>query len=155
MNHESLQPPIIYVVSDSIGETAEFVVRAAASQFNGGDVQIRRVPYVDSKEAIREILQAAQEDSALVAFTIVVPELQQHLVQLAEEMAIPFVDIMGPMLSALETAYDRPPRMEPGLVRKLDEDYFKRVEAIEFAVKYDDGRDPRGLLHADIVLIGV
>ena len=47
------------------------------------------------------------------------------------------------------------PINEPGLVRKLDEDYFKRVEAIEFAVKYDDGRDPRGILRADIVLVGV
>lgn len=155
MKHDALQSPIIYVVSDSIGETAELVVRAAASQFNGGDVQIRRVPYVDSHDAIREILVAAREDSALVAFTLVVPKLQQYLIQLAEEMAVPFVDIMGPMLSALESAYDRPPRMEPGLVRQLDEDYFRRVEAIEFAVKYDDGRDPRGLLHADIVLIGV
>ena len=41
------------------------------------------------------------------------------------------------------------------MARKLDEDYFKKVEAIEFAVKYDDGRDPRGILRADIVLIGV
>ncbi len=45
--------------------------------------------------------------------------------------------------------------MNTGLVRKLDDDYFKRVEAIEFAVKYDDGRDPRGILRADIVLVGV
>lgn len=149
------QSPIIYVISDSIGETAEFVVRAAASQFNGGDVHIRRVPYVDSKEAISEILQAAKEDSAMVAFTIVVPQLQQFLKKRAAETGVPYVDIMGPMLSALESAYERPPKMEPGLVRKLDEDYFRRVEAIEFAVKYDDGRDPRGLLRADIVLIGV
>lgn len=154
-NEQPFQSPIVYVISDSIGETAEFVVRAAASQFNGGDVRVRRVPYVDSKEAIDEILQAAKEDSAIVAFTIVVPGLQQHLIQRAEELNVRNVDIMGPMLSALGAAYDRPPRMEPGLVRKLDEDYFRRVEAIEFAVKYDDGRDPRGLLRADVVLIGV
>ncbi len=47
------------------------------------------------------------------------------------------------------------PLEEPGLVRKLDEEYFKKIEAIEFAVKYDDGRDPRGILKADIVLVGV
>jgi len=45
--------------------------------------------------------------------------------------------------------------LEPGLVHKLDEDYFKKVEAIEFAVKYDDGRDPRGISRADIILLGV
>ena len=46
------------------------------------------------------------------------------------------------------------PRYEPGVVRRLDEEYFKKIEAIEFAVKYDDGRDA-GILKADIVLIGV
>jgi regulator of PEP synthase PpsR (kinase-PPPase family) len=154
-DEKALQSPIVYVISDSIGETAEFVVRAAASQFNGGDVQVRRVPYVDSQEAIDEIVQAAQEDGAMIAFTIVIPELQQYLKEQADERNVRYVDIMGPMLTALESAYNRPPRREPGLVRKLDEDYFRRVEAIEFAVKYDDGRDPRGLLHADVVLIGV
>lgn len=150
-----VRSPIVYVISDSIGETAEFVVRAAASQFNGADAQVRRIPYVDSKETIDEVIQAAKEESALVAYTIVVPELQNYLREQAEAHAITYVDIMGPMITALEESYHRPPKMEPGLVRKLDEDYFRRVEAIEFAVKYDDGRDPRGLLHADIVLIGV
>ncbi|WP_054950013.1 pyruvate, water dikinase regulatory protein [Numidum massiliense] len=150
--HES---PIIYVISDSIGETAEFVVRAAASQFNGGDADVRRVPYVDSKEAIDDILDAAFEEGALIAFTLVVPELQAYLTDRASEKGISHVDIMGPMLNALEGLYKRTPKMEPGLVRKLDEDYFRKVEAIEFAVKYDDGRDPRGLLRADVVLIGV
>src|SRR5699024_12653935 len=65
------------------------------------------------------------------------------------------IDIMGPMLSVMQRAFNKEPRLEPGLVHKLDEDYFKRVEAIEFAVKYDDGRDSRGIMRADIILIGV
>ena len=55
----------------------------------------------------------------------------------------------------LKQNLEEKPLEEPGFVRKLDEDYFKKIEAIEFAVKYDDGRDPRGLLKADIVLVGV
>lgn len=70
-------------------------------------------------------------------------------------MNIEAIDIMGPMLTAMERVFDSPPRLEAGLVHKLDEDYFKRVEAIEFAVKYDDGRDSRGIARADIILIGV
>src|SRR5690625_1048851 len=70
-------------------------------------------------------------------------------------MDIEVIDIMGPMLASMERVYKNPPRLEPGLVHKLDEDYFKRVEAIEFAVKYDDGRDSRGIARADIILIGV
>lgn len=149
------QVPVVYVISDSIGETAELVVRAAASQFNGGNVETRRIPYVDSFEAIDEIIQAGKEDNAIIAFTIVVPELQKYLIEKARESGIPCVDIMGPMINAFEHVFNRPPKQEPGLVRKLDEEYFRKVEAIEFAVKYDDGRDPRGLLRADVVLIGV
>lgn len=65
------------------------------------------------------------------------------------------VDILGPMMESLQTLFQQPPKMKPGLVRQLDEEYFRRVEAIEFAVKYDDGRDPRGILKADVILIGV
>src|SRR5699024_11466134 len=65
------------------------------------------------------------------------------------------VDIMGPVLSTFEQTFSVQSLNEPGLVRQLDEDYFKRVEAIEYAVKYDDGKDPRGILNADIVLVGV
>lgn len=62
---------------------------------------------------------------------------------------------MGPLLDTLISVSGKAPRLEPGLIHKLDEEYFRRVEAIEFAVKYDDGKDPRGILHADIVLIGI
>ena len=53
---------------------------------------------------------------------------------------------MGPIVDLISVELDEQPIEEPGLVRKLDEDYFKKIEAIEFAVKYDDGRDPRGIL---------
>ncbi|WP_091735185.1 pyruvate, water dikinase regulatory protein [Marininema mesophilum] len=147
--------PTIYLLSDSVGETAEFVVRAAASQFNGGDVDIRRIPYVDDKKIILETVQAAAETHGMIAFTMVVTDLQEYLLEEAEKASVPVVDIMGPMLEGLAGLYKRDPKREPGLVRRLDEEYFRKIEAIEFAVKYDDGRDPRGLLRADIVLIGV
>ena len=58
-------------------------------------------------------------------------------------------------MDLVERTLDEKPLEKPGLVHQLDDDYFKKIEAIEFAVKYDDGRDPRGILLADIVLIGV
>lgn len=73
----------------------------------------------------------------------------------AESENIITYDIIGPLMDTIQASFKLDPVYEPGLVRKLDEDYFKRVEAIEFAVKYDDGRDPRGILRADIVLVGV
>src|SRR5690606_41079619 len=62
---------------------------------------------------------------------------------------------LGSMLDLIETSFDEMPLQKPGLVHQLDDDYFKQIEAIEFAVKYDDGQDPRGILLADIVLVGV
>ncbi|OYD07683.1 pyruvate, water dikinase regulatory protein [Paludifilum halophilum] len=147
--------PIVFILSDSVGETAEFVVRAASSQFNGGHVQVRRIPYVDDEKIISETVQAAAEVKGMIAFTMVITELQEYLHEEARRWSVPVVDIMGPMLEGLSSLFRRQPKREPGLVRKLDEDYFRKVEAIEFAVKYDDGKDPRGLLRADIVLIGV
>lgn len=92
----------------------------------------------------------------MIAFTIVVPELQQLMVEEASKHQVAYVDIMGPMMRGLSFLFQHDvPKNQPGLIHKLDVEYFRKVEAIEFAVKYDDGKDPRGLLVADVVLIGV
>ncbi|WP_217608948.1 kinase/pyrophosphorylase, partial [Bacillus sp. GbtcB15] len=75
-----------------------------------------------------------------------------YLIAEANKKGVVYYDIIGPLIDKMETSYGITAKYEPGRVRKLDDDYFKKVEAIEFAVKYDDGRDPRGILKADIVL---
>ncbi|WP_427854599.1 pyruvate, water dikinase regulatory protein [Desulfotomaculum copahuensis] len=147
--------PIIYIVSDSIGETAESVARAAASQFNSGGVDIHRVPYVHDALEIREIVQEASALPCIIAYTLVVPELKEALEQEAGKYNVPTVDVLTPMLEALTWVEGQKPKMEPGLVRRTDEEYFRKVEAVEFAVKYDDGKDPRGIVRADLVVLGV
>lgn len=147
--------PTVYVISDSVGETAELVVKAGLSQFNNGEFKISRIPYVEDKKTIDDCLEIAKENRAMIAFTLVDPELRNYLNDGAKNMGIEAIDIMGPTIEKMEKYFKQKPRLEPGLVHKLDEDYFKRVEAIEFAVKYDDGRDPRGIARADIVLVGV
>lgn len=149
------QQPVVYVVSDSVGETADFVVRAAVSQFNSGFIDIRRIAYVNNQAHIQEIVNEAKEAPAVIAYTIVLPELKEALVNEAGKHGVPLVDILGPMMDALAKMSGRTPKMKPGLLHKLDKNYFKKVEAIEFAVKYDDGKDPRGIIRADVVIIGV
>lgn len=147
--------PVVYVLSDSVGETAELVTNAGLSQFNNGFYNIQRVPYVDDKKTIDESLQLIKEKKGIITFTLVDPELRAYVNEQANLLGIEAIDIMGPVLSAMERVFKQPPHLQPGLVHKLDEEYFKRVEAIEFAVKYDDGRDPRGISRADLILIGV
>ncbi|MCM3765316.1 pyruvate, water dikinase regulatory protein [Neobacillus niacini] len=150
-----MNSPIIYVVSDSVGETAELVTKAAISQFNGAGMTLKRFPYVEDKEDIDEVLSLVSLDKAMVAYTLVKPEIRTYMKDRAEQEGISSVDLIGPIMDQIQQFSGKTPLFEPGLVRKLDEEYFKKVEAIEFAVKYDDGRDPRGILKADIILIGV
>ncbi|PLR85913.1 phosphoenolpyruvate synthase regulatory protein [Bacillus canaveralius] len=147
--------PIIYVVSDSVGETAELVTKAAISQFNGSDVTIKRFPYVEEKTNIDEVITLAKINQGMIAYTLVKPEIRAYMQEVTVKEGIYAFDIIGPLMDRIQQICGETPLYEPGLVRKLDEDYFKKVEAIEFAVKYDDGRDPRGILKADIVLVGV
>ncbi|MBE2974812.1 pyruvate, water dikinase regulatory protein [Priestia megaterium] len=147
--------PCLYVISDSVGETAELVVKAASSQFNMTDFVIKRVPYVEDIATLSEVVSVAKMNNAIIGFTLVKPEMREFLIQEASKNGVEVFDIIGPLIDKIQSSYQLSPRYEPGMARKLDEDYFKKVEAIEFAVKYDDGRDPRGILRADIVLIGV
>ena len=146
---------VVYILSDSIGETGEQVARAAASQFNSGKCEIRRFPYITEEEQIVEIFEEARFEKSIIIFTIVIERLRQFVLEKSLEYNIPAVDLMSPVLSAIESVVGFQPKRESGIIRRLDEQYFKKVEAVEFAVKYDDGKDTRGIKKADIVLVGV
>ncbi len=145
----------IFIVSDSIGETAELVARAALSQFEFKDFEIRRYSFVSEQEQVHEMLQEADSENTIIMFTMVVPSMKNYLLKEIEKRQLLAVDLMSGLMELLEERLCMKPKGEAGLIRKLDEQYFRRIEAIEFAVKYDDGKDPRGLHKADIVLIGI
>ncbi len=147
---------IIYVISDSVGETAQQVAKAAISQFMINDnYEIRRFPYVVDKKFLMEILNSGKNEDAIIIYTLVDESLSTLTKEYCQNEGLSNIDLMSPILSEIAKKIDRKPRREPGIIRKLDETYFKRVEAIEFAVKYDDGKDPRGVLKSDIVLVGI
>jgi regulator of PEP synthase PpsR (kinase-PPPase family) len=142
-------------LSDSIGETAEMIARATASQFEVGAFEIIRIPYISSTIQIERILEEAANYTSVICHTIVGPELRAALLLQAKHYGIPTIDIMGPMIDAVQHVSGLLPQLKPGLIHTLDQAYFKRVAAIEFAVKYDDGKNPDGILKADVVLVGV
>ena len=114
-----------------------------------------RVSYVKEREQIDKIIDEAKENSGVICYTIVSPELREHIANKAMECDVEVVDVLGPMLKAVEKTSGLLPKNQAGLIHALDHEYFKRVEAVEFAVKYDDGKNPLGLLKADVVIIGV
>ncbi|MBF7096849.1 pyruvate, water dikinase regulatory protein [Alkalibacter mobilis] len=146
---------IIYVISDSLGETGELVAKAGKIQFNSSISEIKRYPFVLEKDQIDEILYEAKDQKSVVVFTLVVPEMKEYMNEKCRQYNIPAVDVLGPVIDALKNITSREPLFEAGLNRRLDADYFKKVEAIEFAVKYDDGKDSRGIKKADVVLLGI
>ncbi|QUW22226.1 kinase/pyrophosphorylase [Sporosarcina sp. Marseille-Q4063] len=147
----------MFIVSDSVGETAELVAKAAASQFGRGldSVVLKRFSHIEDETQLEEIAYLAREQDAVIVYTLVKSCMRKRIKVECQNKGIKCIDLLGPVVDQLSLQLDEKPREEPGLVRKLDDDYFKKIEAIEFAVKYDDGRDPRGILKADIVLIGV
>lgn len=146
----------IFILSDSLGETARAVAKATISQFP--DIEswdIKRFPYVNNEEVLKEVLKQAKESNALVLYSIVSKELGELARDICHQEKIEYVDLLSDIIEKLSKKFDMEPLREAGVIRKMDKSYFNRVEAIEFAVKYDDGKDPRGLLRADLVLVGI
>lgn len=146
---------IVYVVSDAAGDTGELVVRAAIAQFHPIHADIRRAPFVTSEAAIDQVALKVKQLNAIVMYTLVIPQLRERMKLLAEQLDIQAFDLLGSFIETLEMRTGKKSRQEPGLNHALDADYFKKVDAVEFAVKYDDARDTSGVRKADIVLVGV
>ncbi len=146
---------LIDVLSDSTGETAEKVVRAALLQYPKSGAQIRLHTRVRSPEVARPILERAAAERALLVFTVVSPELREFIHQMTAELTIEAIDVIGSLIGKLGTYLDRAPIGMPSAMLPLSDEYFRRIESVEFAVKSDDGKDPRNFRKADIVLVGV
>lgn len=147
----------IIVASDSIGETGELVTKACLSQFkiDAVDNVIDRYPYVNSTDDIDDVVDLAKSKNALVVYTLITPDLREYMESELEREGITHVDVMGPLMKTIKETTGLEPYYEPGRVHRLDEEYFKKIAAIEFAVQYDDGKDTSGLEKADIILLGV
>lgn len=145
----------IFVVSDATGTTAEMVLRAALTQFEAARVVIERVPNVRSEEQVRDVVQRATRQHGFIVHTLVSADLRQVMLEEGRRHNVDAIDLMGPLLTRLTSRLKVSPKAKPGLFHQLDEDYFRRVEAVEFTVKHDDGRNIETLKLADIVLVGV
>lgn len=146
----------IYIVSDSLGETAKTVAKACIYQFpNHENWNIRRHPYINNRNLLMDVLEKAKEVNALVMYSMVNQELVDYAKSYCEDNNISYIDLLSSVIGQMAEKAGIEPIREPGVIRKMDKSYFDRIEAIEFAVKYDDGKDPRGVLKADVVLVGI
>lgn len=148
--------PVVMILSDATGDTASRVVRAALKQFmDENDVQVKRFTNVIHNAEVRELLKEAKKGRALVVHTFAANPLREMMTAEAEKLGIETLDLLGPLLESMQSFLDVEPREEPGLFHKIDEGYFRRIDAVEFAVMHDDGKHLDGLKHADFVLVGL
>jgi regulator of PEP synthase PpsR (kinase-PPPase family) len=146
----------IYLISDSVGETAQKIISAVSAQYPTIDMSdIQRFPFITDEELLQPILKDALHDKALVVTTLVNKKLVAMVKNFAARTGLRYIDYMSPLSELVEATFGIQPLEEPGAIHKLNEQYFSRVSAIEFAVRYDDGKDAKGFLEADYVLLGV
>jgi regulator of PEP synthase PpsR (kinase-PPPase family) len=145
----------IYVISDSTGETGAKVVQAALLQFHHEQVRLRIFSNVRDPVVLLRTLDRAAAEGALVVYTLVNEDQRQAVHDRAARYGVSAVDLMGGLMQLIGRWLGEEPVSRPGLLHRLDADYFRRIEALEFAVKNDDGQLPRNYLHADKDIVGV
>ncbi len=145
----------IYTVSDASGATAERVVQAALMQFDAEDVTVRRFGEVRTKDQVSEIVSLAAADNALIVHTLVSEELRLVMLNEGRVMNVPTIDLMGPLLARLSDMLSLSPKGIPGGMGAFDRSYLQKIEAIDYTVRHDDGKNPHELSQAEIVLVGV
>lgn len=146
----------LFIVSDSIGETAQRMIQATLTQFPDlTQVEIKKFPYIKNEEEFLNVLNLAHEQGAIVATTLVNPSFNSLGHRFAEEKALPYVDYMSELISIVQEQTQTEPLLESGALRKLNDEYFKRIKAIEYSVKYDDGKHFSDIGEADALIVGV
>lgn len=146
---------VVFTMSDSSGETAEAVARACLVQFPPSSVSIYRFPQVRSAKQITTLVEDIKDKNALIAYTLVLPEFREALKQATKKYKIPSIDLLTQLIDKLSELTNQNPLAQPGRLHLLDETYYKRIESVDFAIRYDDGKNPDGIKQADVILIGV
>jgi hypothetical protein len=145
----------IIIISDGTGETAAQMTKAAMVQFRNHEAHFARYKNIRNEAQIQAIMEDAESSRDLVIYTIVSPLLRQFLVQQAHQRSIPCVDLLGPLLVGLAGYFGYEPKSIAGLLHDVNEQYFKRIEAMEYTIAHDDGRELKGLEKADLVILGI
>ncbi len=151
----SSQSPSIFIISGGAGSSGEYLVNTVLAQYPDSRAKVTIMGSIRQKEQVLEMLAQAQSVGALVVHTLVEKPLRDLLSRQAKKLGVATVDLTGPLFDWLTSSLDQQPIGRPGLYRQLHRQYFERVEAIDYALAHDDGKNPDGWPQADVVLVGV
>lgn len=148
-------PKTIYILSDGTGETAATMVRAALVQYSEQEINIIRCKNLRSEESIHRAIEECFEKRGMIAYTFASPVFRSKIAEECNNKSIPSTDLLGPLIFTLDNFFGVPSASRAGVLRQTDDSYFKRIEAIEYTVRHDDGKTTNELDKADIVLVGI
>lgn len=148
------RPYPIFIVSDGTGDTGAAIAQAILAQFRV-EWRLRRFGGIRQPSLARRVVAEAERVGALVFFTLVDRRVARGLLEEAATRGVPTLDVLGGMIARVAEHLRAEPRAEPGILHGFSDDYFRRIEAVEFAVRHDDGANLHTLFRADLVLTGV
>ena len=146
----------IFLISDSTGETLDRIFMALKAQFNNFSYELNQFSFTRTESQIATILKNAKiQDSPIILYTVVNSKLAKYLTEEANKVNIPCFGVLGDLILNFSKILNQKATHEPSGQHVLDEEYYKRIEAIQFTMNHDDGNQTGNILESDIILIGV
>ena len=146
----------VYLISDSTGETLDRIFMALKAQFNNFDYDLNKFSFTRTENQISTILnEAKKKESPIILYTVVNSNLAKFLAEEANKKNIPCFGVLGDLILNFSKILNEKATHQPSAQHVLDEDYYKRIEAIQFTMNHDDGNNTENILESDIILVGV
>ena len=145
----------IHLVSDATGATLQGMAQAGLAQFERINPTERLWPLVRTKRQMERVLKDIEDHPGIILYTLVDPDMCGMLEDFCKDLNLPCINVMEPLISGLSAHLGQPSRNVAGLQHKMDDTYFKRIDAIDFAMGFDDGQNLTGIETADVILVGV
>ncbi len=145
----------IHLVSDATGTTLLGLSRAVLAQFENIDPNQKFWPLVRNERQLERVIEKISKNPGPVISTFVNEKMRNRLNEKCDELGVPCIPVLDPIIHSLSSYLGIHAQGVPGLQHIMDDAYFKRVSAVDFAMRFDDGRTYEGLKEADVVLVGV
>ena len=146
----------IFLISDSTGETLDRIFLALQSQFSNFDYEKKEFVFIRTQQQIDKIIKECKEkENCIILYTIVDIKLAKFLAGESEKNNIPCFGVLGNLILSFSKLLNQKATHTPSAQHVLDEEYYKRIEAIQFTMSHDDGKKNEDVEKADIILIGV
>lgn len=145
----------VHLISDATGTTLQGLARACLSQFDNIDPVERFWPLVRSERQLERVIEGIADCPGPVLFTLVDRSLRRKLQKACSQLGVPCMPVLDHLIKGLSAYTGLPSKGIPGLQHALDEAYFNRIDAVDFALTFDDGQSLDGIEDADVILVGV